>query len=33
MGFWGTKSVWDRDFELRKLDYDQCFKEVDYLKN
>ena len=32
MGFWGTKSVLDRDLELRKLDYDQCFKEVEYLK-
>ena len=26
MGFWGTKSVLDRVLELRKLDYDQCFK-------
>ena len=33
MGFWGSKSVLDRDLELRKLDYDQCFKEVEYLKN
>lgn len=31
-GFWGTKSVLHRDLELRKLEYDQCSKEVEYLK-
>ena len=33
MGFWGTKSILDRDLELRKLNYDYSFKEVDYLRN
>ena len=33
MGFWGTKSVLDRDIGYGKLDYEGYFKEIGYLKN
>ena len=33
MGFWGTKSILDKSLVYRKLDYEDCLKEVRHLKN
>ena len=33
LGFWGTKSVLGKELKQQKLDYDQCWKQVNYLQN
>ena len=33
MGFWGTKSILDKDLLNKKLDFEDCFKAVRHLKS
>ena len=33
MGFWGTKSILDKDLVYKKLDFEGCIKEVRHLKS